>query len=102
MVFLKAREAASRLRGGEDEAVCARSLLRSLLRSLGIAPLQLQRGPQPSCPFALFEKLGSLCCTLLLGTLRRLPVLCSCGSQRPLATRWCGYCFLATHCLCAC
>ncbi|XP_031196055.1 microtubule-associated protein 1S isoform X1 [Mastomys coucha] len=54
VVFLNARQAASRLRGGEDEAVCA----RSLLRSLGIAPLPLQRGPQPSCPTVLFEKLG--------------------------------------------
>lgn len=54
VVFLNAREAASRLRGGEDEAVCA----RSLLQSLGIAPLPLQRGPQPSCPIVLFEKLG--------------------------------------------
>lgn len=54
VVFLNAREATSRLRGGEDEAVCA----RSLLRSLGIAPLPLQRGPQPSCPTVLFEKLG--------------------------------------------
>lgn len=54
VVFLNAREAGSRLRGGEDEAVCA----RSLLRSLGIVPLPLQRGPQPSCPTVLFEKLG--------------------------------------------
>lgn len=54
VVFLNAREAASRLRGGEDEAVCA----RGLLRSLGIAPLPLQRGPQPSRPTVLFEKLG--------------------------------------------
>ncbi|XP_052608528.1 microtubule-associated protein 1S isoform X1 [Peromyscus californicus insignis] len=54
VVFLNAREAASRLRGGEDEAVCA----RGLLRSLGIAPLPLQRGSQPAQPTVLFEKLG--------------------------------------------
>ncbi|XP_038182190.1 microtubule-associated protein 1S [Arvicola amphibius] len=54
VVFLNARQAASRLRGGEDEAVCA----RGLLRSLGIAPLPLQRGPQPTRPTILFEKLG--------------------------------------------
>ncbi|ERE89016.1 microtubule-associated protein 1S [Cricetulus griseus] len=54
VVFLNAREATSRLRGGEDEAVCA----RGLLRSLGIAPLPLQRGPQPTRPTVLFEKLG--------------------------------------------
>lgn len=54
VVFLNARQAASRLRGGEDEAVCA----RGLLQSLGIAPLPLQRGPQPTRPTILFEKLG--------------------------------------------
>ncbi|XP_075843226.1 microtubule-associated protein 1S isoform X2 [Microtus pennsylvanicus] len=54
VVFLNARQAASRLHGGEDEAVCA----RGLLRSLGIAPLPLQRGPQPTRPTILFEKLG--------------------------------------------
>ncbi|CAH6779758.1 Map1s [Phodopus roborovskii] len=54
VVFLNAREAVSRLRGGEDEAVCA----RGLLRSLGIVPLPLQRGPQPTRPTVLFEKLG--------------------------------------------
>ncbi|KAL1773066.1 microtubule-associated protein 1S [Sigmodon hispidus] len=54
VVFLNAREAASRLRGGEDEAVCT----RGLLRSLGIAPLPLQRSPQPTRPTVLFEKLG--------------------------------------------
>uniref|UniRef100_A0A8C6QHT9 Microtubule-associated protein 1S n=1 Tax=Nannospalax galili TaxID=1026970 RepID=A0A8C6QHT9_NANGA len=54
VVFLNAHEATSRLRGGEDEAVCA----RGLLRSLGIAPLPLQRGPQPIRPTVLFEKLG--------------------------------------------
>ncbi|XP_055474850.1 microtubule-associated protein 1S [Psammomys obesus] len=54
VVFLNAREAGSRLRGGEDEAVCA----RGLLRSLGITPLPLQRGPQPARPTVLFEKLG--------------------------------------------
>lgn len=54
VVFLNARQAASRLCGGEDEAVCA----RGLLRSLGIVPLPLQRGPQPTRPTILFEKLG--------------------------------------------
>uniref|UniRef100_A0A8C5LN84 Microtubule-associated protein 1S n=1 Tax=Jaculus jaculus TaxID=51337 RepID=A0A8C5LN84_JACJA len=55
VVFLNARAAAStRLLRGEDEAVAA----RGLLRSLGIAPLPLSRGPGPARPTVLFEKLG--------------------------------------------
>ncbi|KAM4888080.1 microtubule-associated protein 1S [Thomomys bottae] len=54
VVFLNAREAASRLMRGQDEAVLA----LGLLAQLGIAPLSLRCGPQPAKPTVLFRKMG--------------------------------------------
>ncbi|XP_047388272.1 microtubule-associated protein 1S [Sciurus carolinensis] len=54
VVFLNAREAASRLLRGEDEAEQA----LSLLAQLGITPLPLSRGPLPAKPTVLLEKMG--------------------------------------------
>ncbi|XP_069864065.1 microtubule-associated protein 1S [Dipodomys merriami] len=54
VVFLNAREAASRLKRGQDEA----ALALGLLAQLGIAPLPLRRGPQPAKPTVLFRKMG--------------------------------------------
>ncbi|XP_073920642.1 microtubule-associated protein 1S-like isoform X2 [Castor canadensis] len=54
VVFLNAREAASRLVRGQDEA----ALALSLLAQLGITPLALSRGPLPAKPTVLFRKMG--------------------------------------------
>ncbi|KAM5190664.1 microtubule-associated protein 1S [Callospermophilus lateralis] len=54
VVFLNAREAVSRLMRGEDEA----ELALSLLAQLGITPLPLSRGPLPTKPTVLLEKMG--------------------------------------------
>ncbi|XP_048198507.1 microtubule-associated protein 1S isoform X2 [Perognathus longimembris pacificus] len=54
IVFLNAREAASRLMRGPDEA----ALALGLLAQLGIEPLLLRRGPQPAKPTVLFRKMG--------------------------------------------